>query len=196
VGKWETCFWFSTFPSALVVGAVGMWNLACLWRDFQGARGKRGKPVFGFPRFPQPRHFHGAPFSPSLPAAGQQCQLGFLHPPCRLGIAPGCRLSLQHSGGDSFLQVRVPLRQRPQFLVRCSIVLVPIPSFAFPVRVGRHRRVSTGPVEVQLGVHVGHVELLPLFGMLAGNGAVANLFAHDRPVLAFHQRVVGASVSS
>src|SRR4051812_34091677 len=26
VGKWKTCFWFSTFPSALVVGAVGMWE--------------------------------------------------------------------------------------------------------------------------------------------------------------------------
>jgi hypothetical protein len=25
VGKWETCFWFSTFPSALVAGAVEMW---------------------------------------------------------------------------------------------------------------------------------------------------------------------------
>lgn len=26
VGKWETGFWFSTFPSALVAGAVGMWE--------------------------------------------------------------------------------------------------------------------------------------------------------------------------
>jgi hypothetical protein len=26
VGKWKTCFGFSTFPSALVVGAVGMWE--------------------------------------------------------------------------------------------------------------------------------------------------------------------------
>src|SRR3954452_22651359 len=26
VGKWETCFWFSTFPSAFVAGAVGMWE--------------------------------------------------------------------------------------------------------------------------------------------------------------------------
>jgi hypothetical protein len=23
VGKWETCFWFSTFPPAFVAGAVG-----------------------------------------------------------------------------------------------------------------------------------------------------------------------------
>src|SRR6476660_2404402 len=26
VGKWKTCFWFPTFPSALVVGTVGMWE--------------------------------------------------------------------------------------------------------------------------------------------------------------------------
>ncbi|MGH7600409.1 MAG: hypothetical protein ACREOI_28990, partial [bacterium] len=26
VGKWETCFWFSTFPSAFVAGAVEMWE--------------------------------------------------------------------------------------------------------------------------------------------------------------------------
>ena len=26
VGEWETWFWFSTFPSALVAGAVGMWE--------------------------------------------------------------------------------------------------------------------------------------------------------------------------
>jgi hypothetical protein len=29
-----------------------------VWRDFQGARGKGGKAAFGFPCFPQPRHFH------------------------------------------------------------------------------------------------------------------------------------------
>ena len=26
MGKWKTCFWFSTFPSALIVEAVGMWE--------------------------------------------------------------------------------------------------------------------------------------------------------------------------
>src|SRR5438045_9756713 len=34
VGKWETCFWFSTFPSALVVGAVGMWESRLLLARF------------------------------------------------------------------------------------------------------------------------------------------------------------------
>ena len=44
-----------------------MWESPGFWRDFQGARGKSGKPAFGFPRFPQPRHFHssyGLGFSP------------------------------------------------------------------------------------------------------------------------------------
>ena len=31
MGKWETCFWFSTFPR--LVGAVGMWKSRS---DFQG----------------------------------------------------------------------------------------------------------------------------------------------------------------
>jgi hypothetical protein len=31
VGKWETCFWFSTFPRR--AGAVGMWESRS---DFQG----------------------------------------------------------------------------------------------------------------------------------------------------------------
>jgi hypothetical protein len=60
VGKWETCFWFSTFPSASPPELWKCGNLARSWRDFQGARGKRGKPAFGFPRFPQPRHFHSS----------------------------------------------------------------------------------------------------------------------------------------
>ncbi len=45
-------------------------NLAWLWRDYQEARGKSGKPAFGLPRFPQPRHFHSSPgprvFAPPL----------------------------------------------------------------------------------------------------------------------------------
>jgi hypothetical protein len=52
VGKWKTCSWFSTFPPPSSSELWECGNLACLWRDSQGARGKRGKTVFGFPRFP------------------------------------------------------------------------------------------------------------------------------------------------
>jgi len=34
VGKWETCFWFSTLSSALVAGAVGMWESRLLLARF------------------------------------------------------------------------------------------------------------------------------------------------------------------
>src|SRR5579884_435024 len=34
VGKWETCFLFSTFPSARVAGAVEMWESRRLWARF------------------------------------------------------------------------------------------------------------------------------------------------------------------
>jgi len=48
------------FSIRLAAGAVEMWESRRFGRDFQGARGKRGKPAFGFPRFPQPRHFHSS----------------------------------------------------------------------------------------------------------------------------------------
>src|SRR5215472_512047 len=46
VGKWETCFWFSTFPSALVAGAGEMWGSRLLlarfprgsWKEWEACR--------------------------------------------------------------------------------------------------------------------------------------------------------------
>src|SRR5205814_5641476 len=48
------------FSIRLAAGAVEMWESRRFGRDFHRARGKRGKPAFGFPRFPQPRHFHSS----------------------------------------------------------------------------------------------------------------------------------------
>src|SRR5579871_4715396 len=50
-GKWESCFWISTFPRGRSRGwgNVGI----ALWR-FPRAVGNVGKPAFGFPRFPLP----------------------------------------------------------------------------------------------------------------------------------------------
>jgi hypothetical protein len=56
--RWGVCFLFSERASLSELWECG--NLAAVGRDFQGARGKSGKPVFGFPRFPQPRHFHSS----------------------------------------------------------------------------------------------------------------------------------------
>src|SRR5712692_7540307 len=70
-------------------------NLAGLARFPRGG-GKSGKPAFGFPLFPPPRHFHssfsagfGSPWNGSLgaPRLRQQRQLGFLHLLRRLRIA-------------------------------------------------------------------------------------------------------------
>jgi hypothetical protein len=54
VGKWETCFWFSTFPSALAVGLCGMWesrsDFQGLWKAvcaFHQAVISTGKALFG-----------------------------------------------------------------------------------------------------------------------------------------------------
>jgi hypothetical protein len=59
VGKWETCFWFSTFPSALVAGAVGMWESCRFLARFPRGSWKEGKACLWLstlstaPPFPQ-----------------------------------------------------------------------------------------------------------------------------------------------
>ena len=55
VGKWETCFWFSTFPRP--VAAVGMWESRS---DFQGLWARR-KTCLWFSSASTDRHFHGPP---------------------------------------------------------------------------------------------------------------------------------------
>src|ERR1700757_2799615 len=72
VGKWESWFWISTFPSSRrwafafdwfvlknvqMAVAVGMWKSPVL--RFPSVGGNGGKPSFGFPWFPPTRHFHG-----------------------------------------------------------------------------------------------------------------------------------------
>ena len=59
VGKWETCFWFSTFPSALVAGAVEMWESGLLLARFPRGSWKEWEACFWLstlsttPAFPQ-----------------------------------------------------------------------------------------------------------------------------------------------
>src|SRR5215217_848606 len=53
MGKWETCFWFSTFPWPRS-WAVGMWESRALLRDSQGAVGRVGKLVLLFHSFHGP----------------------------------------------------------------------------------------------------------------------------------------------
>src|SRR5205814_3110354 len=70
---------------------------------FSRGGGKRGKPGFGFPRFPRTRHFHGPPALLSERrwnrrlhfALPQQPRLGGVHLPCALGVAHRQRLLFQ-----------------------------------------------------------------------------------------------------
>jgi len=85
VGKWETCFWFSTFPRPprRSCGNVGISR--CL-RDFQEAVGRVGNLGLVF------HAFHGlvistAPLLVLATRPRQQRRLGFLHLARRLGIA-------------------------------------------------------------------------------------------------------------
>src|SRR4051812_43662278 len=54
VGKWETCFWFSTFPSASSSELWKCGNLACSWRDFQGPVETGGSLLLAFHGFHRP----------------------------------------------------------------------------------------------------------------------------------------------
>jgi hypothetical protein len=67
VGKWETCFWFSTFPSGAKLGCGNVGISRCL-RDFQGAVVSVGKLSSLF------HAFHGPVISTALsllPPPGQ-----------------------------------------------------------------------------------------------------------------------------
>jgi len=61
--RWESGKPVFGFPLSirLVAGAVEMWESRLLLARFPRACGNRGKPAFGFPRFPQTRHFHSSP---------------------------------------------------------------------------------------------------------------------------------------
>ena len=61
VGKWETWFWFSTFPSGAMPGC-GNVGISRLWRDFQGAVERGEKLLWLF------HAFHGPGISIALPA--------------------------------------------------------------------------------------------------------------------------------
>ena len=112
VGKWETCFWFSTFPSAFVAGAVEMWESRPLLARFPRGCGKRGKAASAFPRFPWTRHFHSLPrpLSRRLPsvwrfalAAPQQCHSGGPHLPRPFGVAHRLRRCVQSRKAHALL---------------------------------------------------------------------------------------------
>ena len=98
------CFSIRLLP----VGAVEMWESRLSLARFPRGCGKRGKPAFGFPRFPQPRHFHSSlsgvflvwSFASGLPAISgrllrasllsdfdKQFRLRFLHPAGRGCVA-------------------------------------------------------------------------------------------------------------
>ena len=55
VGKWETCFWFSTFPSAFVAGAVGMGESRLSFGEIsKGLVGRVGSLPLAFHAFHRP----------------------------------------------------------------------------------------------------------------------------------------------
>lgn len=93
VGKWETCFWFSTFPSGAKPGC-GNVEISRCWRDFQGAVGRVGNLLLVF------HAFHGPVISTALLPGGLQPNRGgtgdsILH--CRNSFAFAAPILMAHS---------------------------------------------------------------------------------------------------
>ena len=96
MGKWETCFWFSTFPSAFVAGAVEMWESRRLLARFPRGSWKEWEACFwlstlstapAFPQLSSPSGFAPWHQSVRLPLVGLAFRLlillGVLHPIAR-----------------------------------------------------------------------------------------------------------------
>ena len=89
MGKWETLVLVFHFSIRPVAGAWGMWESRRFFGEIpKGLVERGGKPVFGFPRFPQTRHFHSSLFAGfQMPGSFALCltfrlliHLGVLHP--------------------------------------------------------------------------------------------------------------------
>src|SRR5580698_6859431 len=168
VGKWETGFWFSTFPSGLR-RAVGMWESRAVGEISKG-RWKEGESCFCFstlstgPSFPRPlpslglrcpwrhRRFDLAP-PQQLPSGGGHLARSF-------GVAHLQRHFVQSRKAQVRLQVFLCFRQGLPFLVRCGIVVLLVLPPPFAARIQTYRRESARPMKVQVRVQLSRVELL------------------------------------
>ena len=65
-----------------------------------------------------------------------------------------------------------------------------VDAFAFALRIQGHGGETEGPMIVQLGIEMRHVELLDPLGVVAGEVSPTDVLADDRAVLAFHQGIV------
>ena len=99
MGKWESCFWISTFPWRSWPGLRECGNRDS---DFQGLVGSDGKPGFGFPRCPQPGIAAALFLSCRLPVckAFKQFPPGCLHLDCGADIAVRSRSPFQLVDGE------------------------------------------------------------------------------------------------
>jgi hypothetical protein len=91
VGKWETCFWFSTFPSAVVVGAAGNVGISPPFGEIsKGLVERVGSRFLAFHAFHRPGISTALFFAPKgrrLPIPAKCLEKGVQHQP-----GPGDRL--------------------------------------------------------------------------------------------------------
>src|ERR1017187_3471130 len=115
VGKWETWFRFSTFPSGAMPGC-GNVGISRLWRDSQGAVESGEKLLLLFPALHGPGISIALPVRPSRPpsrrlpcvrrfalAAPQQGHSGGPHLPRPFGVAHRLRHCVQARKAHAFL---------------------------------------------------------------------------------------------
>src|ERR1700693_5535302 len=190
VGKWESCFWISTFPSAFAAGAVGMWESRS---DFQGLWEER-ETRFWFSSLSIARHFHGPPRFSScatlVARSNQQLPFGLLHFLRRLRIRFRCRDVGQLIHRQIGAQESRHSGQLPQYLPRRRIPAIHSLVLAFGVAL--HFRNSARSMEVQIRIEMLAVELVERLGMGRGDVAIADVLADPAALFGLRQPVVVA----
>ena len=129
----------------------GRWECENPAFGFSRGGGKRGKPGFGFPRFPRARHFHG-PLALAERrrqrrlhfALPQQPRLGGVHLPRAFGVAHRQRLAVQLRQTQPRLEILLGPLQRFQFLERRPIVRGLVLTATFATLVQAHRGKAAG----------------------------------------------------
>jgi hypothetical protein len=132
------------------------------------------------------------------PDAPENAELGFLHFSRCFGVAALHGPRSKKSLAGSQLEMLLPVVQRAELLEWGAIVVGGITATDPATLVLCQRRETTRPVKVQIGIESNCAVKNRWISAAcsAPIESVADVLAHDRSVLAFHQRVVGRTAGA
>ena len=150
--------------------------------------GKRGKPVFGFPRFPRPVISTAFRLPSRMPGLGiktsKQIVLGLLHAAASFGITHVKRHGFQSGDRLAGAQVRGGIGDPFEDLPGSG--KVGVASFFLALGVGCDFHLSTRTVKVHIRIEVIAEEVMDGGGVLGLDVEIAHVLADDRAVLCLH----------